>query len=233
MTGGFDIVSKEVILIPRASDESPPGLLDDLRTMVEATAVAVAATVSAVGEMAQGVVVAVAGPPTSAVLDRVVPAVTEAIIQRVNVTSVVLDNVDLRAIVIRALDSIDLTDLVISRVDLRQVVESALNELDLTQVVLDRVDLDAVVDAVELEPVIDRLPITDIAEYVIEQVDLPQIIRQSTGGVAADAIGAARLASYRTDVGVAQFVDRLIFRRRRAVDAPGDPESMSGTDEPS
>ena len=231
MTGGFDIVSKEVILIPRAGEEPPPSIFDALRGLAEATVGAVGAGVVAVGEVAQGMVVAVAGPPTSAILDRVVPTVTQAIIQRVDVTNVVIDNVDLRAIVVRALDSLDLTDLVISRVDLRVVIEDALNQLDLTQVVLDRVDLDAVVDAVQLDPVIDRLPITDIAEYVIEQVDLPQIIRQSTGGVAADAIDAARLASYRTDVGVAQFVDRLIFRRRRAVDAPGDPESTSSQGE--
>ena len=227
MTGEFDIVSKEVILIPPAPREPDPGVLGSLRGIVEATVELMGATAATMGGVAQGMVVAVAGPPTSAILDRVVPTVTEAIVQRVNVTAVVIDNVDLRAIVIRALDSLDLTDLVLSRVDLRRIVEDALDQLDLTQVVLDRVDLDAVVDAVELEPVIDRLPITDIAEYVIEQVDLPQIIRQSTGGVAADAMDAARLASYRTDVGVAQFVDRLIFRRRRAVDAPGDPESTS------
>lgn len=227
MAGDFDIVSREVILIPRGPEEPDPGLLDSLRLLAGATAEVVGAAVSAAGGLAQQAVVAVAGPPTSAVLDRVVPAATQAIIQRIDITTVVLDNVDLRPIVVRALDELNLTDIVLSRVDLRAIVVRALDELDLTEVVLERVDLDAIVDAVELEPVIDKLPIIDIADYVIEQVDLPQIIRQSTGGVASDAVDAVRLTSYRADTRVARLIDRMLPRRTRDVDAPGDPESLS------
>ena len=121
MTGRFDIVSKEVILIPGAPADSDPGLLGSLRSMVEVTAEIVGATVATVGGAAQGVVVAVAGPPTSAVLDRVVPVVTQAIVQRVDITAVVLDNVELRPIVMRAIDEIDITEIVLRRVDLRRV----------------------------------------------------------------------------------------------------------------
>ena len=90
-----------------------------------------------------------------------------------------------------------------------------------------RVDIDALVATVDLEPVIDRLPIVEIAEYVIEQTDLPAIIRQSTGGVASDAIDAVRLRSYATDIATARIVDRLLPRRGRKLDAPGEPESLS------
>lgn len=231
MSGDFDMVSREVILIPRGPEEADPGLLDSLRLLAGATAEVMGAAVSAAGGLAQQAVVAVAGPPTSAVLDRVVPVATQAIIQRIDITRVVVDNVDLRAVVVRALDSLDLTDIVLSRVDLRHIVLRALDELDLTQVVLERVDLDAIVEAVELEPVIDRLPIVDLADYVIEQVDLPQIIRQSTGGVATDAVDAVRLTSYRADTGVARLIDRMLPRRARDLDAPGDPESLAGGEE--
>ncbi len=213
----------EVIVIPQGSGEQSDGLLGALRD----AAGAAAQVALAMGEVAHSAVVAIAGPPTNALLDRVVPAVTEAILQRLNLTGIVIERVDLRIVVVSVLDRLDLTELVVSRVDLSRVVDAALDELDLTQIVLDRVDLDRIVEAVELDPILDRVPIVEVADYVIEQVDLPQIIRQSTGGVAADAIDAARLASYRVDVGVAGFVDRLIFRRRRALDAPGQPESLT------
>ena len=231
MARDFDIVSREVILIPRGPEEPEPSILDSLRLLAGATAEAVGAAVAVAGGLAQQAVVTVAGPPTSAVLDRVVPAAAQAIIGRIDLTTVVLSNVDLRAVVVRALDELDLTDVVLSRVDLRRIVVQALDELDLTQVVLERVDLDAIVDAVELEPVIDRLPIVDLADYVIEQVDLPQIIRQSTGGVATDAVDAVRLTSYRADTRVARLIDRMLPRRARDLDAPGDPESLAGEGE--
>ncbi|MFM9050197.1 MAG: hypothetical protein ACKOMX_09165 [Actinomycetota bacterium] len=223
MSDSFGGVPREVIVIPQAADQASPGLLGALRGAAEAAA----QVAMAMGEVAQSAVVAIAGPPTNAVLDRVVPAVTDAILQRLNITGIVIERVDLRVIVVTVLDRLDLTDVVIGRVDLARVVDAALDEVDLTQIVLERVDLQRIVANVELDPILDRVPIVELADYVIEQVDLPQIIRQSTGGVAADAIDAARMASYRTDVGVARFVDRLVFRRRRALDAPGDPESLA------
>lgn len=218
---------REVIVIPQGAEASAGGLIGALRD----AAGAAAQVALAMGEVAQSAVVAIAGPPTNAFLDRIVPAVTEAILQRLNLTGIVIERVDLRIIVVTVLDRLDLTELVVSRVDLRRVVDAALDELDLTEIVLDRVDLDRIVEAVDLDPVLDRVPIIELADYVIEEVDLPQIIRQSTGGVAADAIDAARMASYRTDVGIAEFVDRLIFRRKRALEAPGEPESLADVEE--
>ena len=229
MTGDFTIVSREVIVIPSRPEPEEPTLLGSLRDAVGATAQLVGSALSTAAGLAQGAVVAVAGPPTAAVLDRVVPTVTESVIQRINITQVVVTQVDLREIILRALDRLDLTEIVLSRVDLRRVIDAALDELDLTQIVLERVDLDAIVAAVPLDPVIERLPIVDIAEYVIEQVDLPQIIRESTGGVASDAVDAVRLTSYRADTTAARLIDRVLPRRGRRLDAPVDPESMAAT----
>ena len=238
----------EVILVVRPVDPEPAdGLLGLLASMGSAMGAAVGSATST----ALDVMTTVAGPSTSAVLDRVVPGVTDAVVQRIDITGIVLGRVDLRSIITSALDQIDITRIVLDRVDLRRVVEAALDSIDVTEIVLRRVDLVAVVDAVldqidltelvrqrvdidalvatvDLDPVIDRLPIVEIAEYVIEQTDLPAIIRQSTGGVASDAIDAVRLRSYATDVATARIVDRLLPRRGRKLDAPGEPESLSG-----
>lgn len=241
-----DDARQEVILVVRPIPEDPVEGLRGLFAAVGSAMESAAAT-------AMDAVITVAGPPTSAVLDRVVPGVTDAVIARVDITGLVLARVDLRAIIMQALDSLDLTRIVLERVDLRRVVEGALDSIDVTEIVLQRVDLVAVVDAVldqidltelveqrvdidalvatvDLEPVIDRLPIVEIAEYVIEQTDLPAIIRQSTGGVASDAIDAVRLRSYATDVATARIVDRLLPRRGRKLDAPGEPESLTEAD---
>jgi hypothetical protein len=237
------IVTREVIVVTRPiegdASSGQRGLLGSVGAVMESAAVA-----------ALDVVTAVAGPPTSAVLDRVVPTVTDAVIQRIDITSLVIDRVNLKAIVTQALDDLDLTEIVLQRVDLRRIVEAALDSIDLTEIVLQRVNLVGIIDAaldqidltalvrervdidelvatVDLDSVIDRIPIVEIAEYVIEQTDLPAIIRQSTGGMANDAVDAVRLRSYATDITVARIVDRVLPRRGRVLDAPGDPESMS------
>lgn len=138
------------------------------------------------------------------VLDRVVPVTVGAV-----------------------LDRIDLTSMVLQRVDLQRVVEQTLDRLDLTQLVLDRVDIDAIVAEADLDQVIDRLPLIDLANYIIDEIDLPSIIRDSTGGIATDAMNAVRMQSTQVDTGLAHLVDRILLRHRaRAVDAPGTPESL-------
>lgn len=232
---------REVILVVRPVDPEP---VEGLRAVFAA----MGSAMETAAATAVDVVATVAGPPTSAVLDRVVPGVTDAVVQRIDITNLVISRVDLRAIVIDALNQLDLTRIVLERVDLGRVVEAALDSVDLTQIVLERVNLVAVIDAaldginltelvqqrvdinavaadVDLTPIIDRLPIVELADYVIEQTDLPAIIRQSTGGVANDAIDAVRIRAHATDIASARIVDRLLPRRGRKLDAPGEPES--------
>ena len=124
-------------------------------------------------------------------LDRLVPPLVDAIVSRVNIT-----------------------ELVISRVDLRAVIEAALDQLDLTEIVVQRVDVDRIVAQANVEDVIDRVPMIQIADYIIEEIDLPQIIRESTGGIAMDAFTSTRLSAARTDDFVSRLVDALLLRRK-------------------
>ena len=143
-------------------------------------------------------------------LDRLVPTLVEAIVSRVNIT-----------------------ELVISRVDLRAVIEAALNQLDLTEIVVQRVDIDRIVAQANVEDVIDRVPMIQIADYIIEEIDLPQIIRESTGGIAMDAFTSTRLSAARTDDFVSRLVDALLLRRKgRDLDV-ADPDNSPTTDAPS
>lgn len=104
---------------------------------------------------------------------------------------------------------------IVDRIDLKPIVERAISELDLTSIVIDNVDVDAIVASVDLDPLMDRLPLVDLAEYVVDQIDLPAIIRSSTGGIAIDAVSNARLGSMAADQLLARVTDAILLKRRR------------------
>lgn len=107
-----------------------------------------------------------------------------------------------------------------------RVTDVILDRVNLTEIVLERVDVDAIVAKADMGAIIDRIPIVPIADYVIDEIDLPQIIRQSTGGIATQAINSVRVQSFGADQWIARLTDSIVRRSRRHVDAPGDPESL-------
>lgn len=105
-------------------------------------------------------------------------------------------------------------------------VNVVVNRIDLTQIVLDRVDIDAIVARANMDEIIDRVPMVDIANYIIDEIDLPKIIRESTGGIATDAVNAARLQSLSLDEFINKIADSIIFRRKgRKVESPASAYS--------
>jgi hypothetical protein len=75
-----------------------------------------------------------------------------------------------------------------------QLVELVLDEIDLTELVRERVDL------------------VGLANEVIDGVDLPAIVRESTGTVTAEVTTDGRSQSERADDMVSGFVDRILGR---------------------
>lgn len=104
---------------------------------------------------------------------------------------------------------------VVGRVDLDQIIarldiEAVLDRMDLTQTVLKRVDLVRVVDAV-----LDQMDLIALANEIIEGVDLPEIIRDSTGSMASETVKGVRLQGIGADQAVDRAIDRLLLRRAR------------------
>lgn len=157
---------------------------------------------------------------TRVVLERVdLRAVALALLERLDLTGIVLDGVDLATVVAAAIDRTDLdalTATVIEHVDLdaaaaRLDVEAVVARLDLTRIVLDRVDLEAVVDTV-----LSHVDLVALAGQVIDGVNLPEIIRESTGSMASDTVRSARMQGIHADEAVERAVDRLLLRRHRS-----------------
>jgi hypothetical protein len=164
----------------------------------------------------------------AAIVDRVdIDAIAkridlDAIVERIDIDAIV-SRIDLDAIV----DRVDL-DVIVNRVN----IDAIAKRIDLDAIV-ERIDLDTIVSRIDLDAIVDRVDIVGLAEEVVNGIDLPEIIRESTGTMASEVVRDARMQSIVADVTIARLVDRLIHRRRaRRTDAPGEPESLTRVNVP-
>jgi hypothetical protein len=142
-------------------------------------------------------------------LARLVP-LTELIQQSVDLDVLVAD-VDLDAVAIR----IDL-DAVAARID----VDAILDRVDLNNVAKERLDLNALVRTVDMDAIIGRLDLVALANEVIAAIDLPEIIRQSSGSLASETVRNVRTQSIEADRAVERAIDRFRRHRRLRSDGP-------------
>jgi hypothetical protein len=170
-----------------------------------------------------------------AIVDRID---IDAIVRRVDVDAIV-SQVDIDAIARRiALDAIvDRLDIdaIVRRVDVDVIVsqvdiDAIARRIDVDAIV-DRLDIDAIVDRVDLDAIVRRLDLVSLAEEVVNGIDLPEIIRESTGSMASEAVRDVRVQSIDADVAIARIVDRLLRRRRpRRTEILGKPEAPAAAD---
>ena len=111
---------------------------------------------------------------------------------------------------------------------LPEIVAVILEPLDLTEIVKNSVDLDEVVAGVDLDKAVERLDLNKVlvrldipglAEGVIAEVDLAEIIRQSTGSVASETVRGVRMQSIAGDEAIGRAVGRIRLRLGRKVPA--------------
>jgi hypothetical protein len=87
------------------------------------------------------------------------------------------------------------------------LVELVVSRLDLTSLVIRHVNIDDVIDAVDLVAVV---------EQVLAEIDLPAIIRDSSGTLASETVRGARMTGITVDEAISQAIQRRLFRRRAA-----------------
>ena len=163
-------------------------------------------------------------------LDLLVPVVAVEVLKRLDLTSVVKQYVDVDAIVAGVDLNAAAAQLDVNAVATRLDVLAVVDRIDLTTLVEQRVDLNAIVAGVDIDAIaarididaiIDRLDLGAIAEEVIAAIDLPEIIRESTGSMASETVRGARMQGIVADEAVGRAVDRLLLRRgRRRTQAP-------------
>jgi len=83
------------------------------------------------------------------------------------------------------------------------------------------VDIDRVVSGVDVEAVVRRIDVVSIARSVIEELDVPALVRDSSATMATETVGGIRVQAVNADRAVSKAVDRLL-RRTRPSDEPGE-----------
>lgn len=141
-----------------------------------------------------------------------VPRIVDAVLDQIDLTRLVAGRVDLDALV-----SLVDVDAVVARADVDAVVARANLDAILDRVDVDgiaaRLDLDAVAARLDVDAVIDRVDLVGLTRDVLEAIDLPAIIQQSSGAMASETVRGLRLQSIDADDLVNRAVDRLLLRR--------------------
>ena len=121
----------------------------------------------------------------SRLLDRLLPKAVDAALQRVDLNSTIARHVDIDALV--------------ESVDLNQVIGS--------------VDIDAIAARLDVAAVINQLDLVALTEQILNAIDIPEVIRESTNSVASEGVRGGPDAEH------------LGRRRRGPGDRPGPPPS--------
>jgi hypothetical protein len=146
-------------------------------------------------------------------------ALVAAVIDQMDLDQV-MARVDLDQVVAR----IDL-DRIVGRIDPNQIaarieldeivdridVDAIAKRIDLDAIVR-RIDLDAIVARVDIEAVLARVDLPGLTEQVIDEVDLGEIIRESSSTMATETVDALRAQGMRVDGLVSRIVDRILQR---------------------
>jgi hypothetical protein len=171
---------------------------------------------------------------TALVLRRVdLDAVAAALDVDAVARSLDLDAAAARLDIEKILDRIDFNAVVAERVDLDPIaarldIDAILDRIDFNAVVAQRVDLDPIAARLDIDAILDRIDfnavvaqrvdLIGLAEYVVDGIDLPRIIRESTGSVASESLRGVRTRSMDADQALAGLVDRMLMRRRSGRD---------------
>jgi hypothetical protein len=154
------------------------------------------------------------------ILDRVD---LDDVVRRVDIQRI-MDRVDLGALVERLpleeiVARIDV-DEIVARLDVERIVE----RVDLNKVA-ERLDVDSMVARMDLDGMLARIDLVGIAQYVIDEIDLPEIIRGSTGTMATETVEGIRVQGMNADRLVSRLVDRALRRQsERDTEAPTERE---------
>jgi len=96
------------------------------------------------------------------------------------------------------------------RATVRAAVAVVLDQLDLTDLVVGRVDLDRIARQLDVDAVVGRVDFVGIVHQVLIDIDLPEIIRESTASMASDTVRDVRLRGIAADESVSTWIHRVL-----------------------
>ena len=140
---------------------------------------------------------------------RMIPAVVDAMIERIDVGAVVQ-----RVPLAEILGAVD--------------IDALLEQVDL-DAVLQHVDIDAIVQRVDMQAILARVDMVGIVSEVLDEIDIGAIVRESTGSITGDAVDGARMTAMRLDTFVGRVADRVLLRGANDRSGLPEPETVDGS----
>jgi hypothetical protein len=134
---------------------------------------------------------------------RFVRQVTEAVLDQLDVTALVLEHVDVE----RLVQEVD-ADALAGDID----VNALAGRVEMDRLAA-RIDVDALAARLDLDAVIDRVDVVAIARDVIEELDLAQLVREAASETTSEGVRSVRLRGVDADRAVRRAVDRLLARK--------------------
>jgi hypothetical protein len=112
----------------------------------------------------------------------------------------------------------DVVGQVLRHIDVNEIaasvdVDGLAARVDVGQL-LERVDLDAIAQRIDVEAIIRRVDLAGIAREVLDQIEVEEVIRESSGSLAVQTVDALRTRGAEADRNLARVVDRLLQRRK-------------------
>lgn len=92
------------------------------------------------------------------------------------------------------------------------VTSAIIDSIDIDAIVA-RVDLDAIVARIDIDAVLDRIDLAALVRQIIEEIDLPDLIRETSGAVSSEAVVGIRMQGIQADERVSRIVDKILQRR--------------------
>jgi hypothetical protein len=99
----------------------------------------------------------------------------------------------------------------------------ALTQASMTRVI-DQIDIDDIVARVDVDSILAKVDTVALAREVIKALDIPDMVRQQSGNLAAEGIEGLRLQGMQADRIVARVIDTVLGRKTRQTSPPlGQP----------
>jgi hypothetical protein len=106
-------------------------------------------------------------------------------------------------------------------------MDAVLDRLDPTQIVIDRIDINRIVaERVNLNAIVARIDVVALAREVVRELDVPEIIRDSSSTMATETVEGIRTRGMEADRSISGFIDRLLQRRSGRDVGSGDADPL-------
>jgi len=92
-------------------------------------------------------------------------------------------------------------------------IEAILARVDVNAIV-GSVDLNAILDRVDIDALVARMDLPSLINNVLSEIELGDLIQESTTSIATDARDVMRMEAHSADDLLARIVDRILLRRR-------------------